>query len=115
MGLRYYQPHGDVDQCNVVIVNAELVRAAAPAIVRVVTRSRGSAMSKHDIDIADVAAVARLGGLQADTSPAKNYAVEIPSKGYSPGITALQGLAQCTEPAPPGVTSRHDHWQAPAR
>ncbi|CAN0060405.1 unnamed protein product, partial [Sphacelaria rigidula] len=64
-----------------------------------------------------------LGGPQADTSPAKNYAVEIPPKEYSPGITALQaylshtpGLSQpVQEPAPPGVTSHHDHWQAPAR
>ncbi|CAM9935955.1 unnamed protein product [Ectocarpus sp. 6 AP-2014] len=52
---------------------------------------------------------------KANTSPEKNYAVEIPPKEYSPGITALQGLAQCREPAPPGVTSHLDHWQAPAR
>ncbi|CAN0543983.1 unnamed protein product, partial [Ectocarpus sp. 8 AP-2014] len=56
-----------------------------------------------------------VGGSQANTSPEKNYAVEIPPKEYSPGITALQGLAQCREPAPPGVTSHLDHWQAPAR
>ncbi|CAM9936360.1 unnamed protein product, partial [Ectocarpus sp. 6 AP-2014] len=56
-----------------------------------------------------------VGGSQANTSPEKNYAVEIPPREYSPGITALQGLAQCKEPAPPGVTSHLDHWQAPAR
>ena len=43
-----------------------------------------------------------LGGPQADTSPEKNYAVEIPPKEYSPGITALQGLAQCKSLLPLG-------------
>ena len=43
-----------------------------------------------------------LGGPQADTSPEKNYAVEIPPEEYSPGITALQGLAQCKSLLPLG-------------
>ncbi|CAN0324700.1 unnamed protein product, partial [Ectocarpus sp. 8 AP-2014] len=44
----------------------------------------------------------RVGGSQANTSPEKNYAVEIPPKEYSPGITALQGLAQCKSLLPLG-------------
>ena len=48
-------------------------------------------------------AVVGLGGPQADTSPAKNYAVEIPPKEYSPGITALQAcLSQCKSLLPLG-------------
>ncbi|CAM9558248.1 unnamed protein product, partial [Ectocarpus fasciculatus] len=43
-----------------------------------------------------------VGGSQANTSPEKNYAVEIPPKEYSPGITALQGLAQCKSLLPLG-------------
>ncbi|CAN0445175.1 unnamed protein product, partial [Laminaria digitata] len=38
----------------------------------------------------------------SDTSPEKNYAVEIPPKEYSPGITALQGRAQCKSLLPLG-------------
>ena len=34
--------------------------------------------------------------------PGKKYAVEIPPKEYSPGITALQGLAQCKSLLPLG-------------
>ena len=56
-----------------------------------------------------------VGRAASDTSPEKNYAVEIPPKEYSPGITALQGRSPVQEPAPPGVTSHVDHWQAPAR
>ncbi|CAN0079534.1 unnamed protein product, partial [Ectocarpus sp. 8 AP-2014] len=43
-----------------------------------------------------------VGGSQANTSPEKTYAVEIPPKEYSPGITALQGLAQCKSLLPLG-------------
>ena len=43
-----------------------------------------------------------VGRAASDTSPEKNYAVEIPPKEYSPGITALQGLAQCKSLLPLG-------------
>ena len=43
-----------------------------------------------------------VGRAASDTSPEKNYAVEIPPKEYSPGITALQGRAQCKSLLPLG-------------
>lgn len=44
-----------------------------------------------------------LGGPQAGTPAAKNYAVEIPPEEYSPGTTVLQAyLSQCKGPLPAG-------------
>ena len=52
--------------------------------------------------LAFVVVVVSVGRAASDTSPEKNYAVEIPPKEYSPGITALQGLAQCKSLLPLG-------------
>ena len=43
-----------------------------------------------------------VGRAASDTSPEKNYAVEISPEEYSPGITALQGRAQCKSLLPLG-------------